>query len=95
MGSKDRYLLEVVAVAGGDDKYYVPRCISGNMSELQSDVKPAAKCCYPHVQWPAWRQQQQQSASNPMDVVSLLLPWHIHLNSKNSALRKRPAQALL
>lgn len=30
---KGRYLVEVVATAGGDDKNYVPRCISGNTGE--------------------------------------------------------------
>ncbi|WIA19112.1 hypothetical protein OEZ85_003760 [Tetradesmus obliquus] len=29
---KERYMLEVVAVGGGDDKYYVPRCVSGNIN---------------------------------------------------------------
>jgi hypothetical protein len=31
--SKERYLLEIVATGGGDDRYYVPRCVSGNISE--------------------------------------------------------------
>jgi hypothetical protein len=31
--SMDRYLVEVVAIANGNDTNYVPRCISGNMGE--------------------------------------------------------------
>jgi hypothetical protein len=45
-GSKDRYLVEVVAVGFRDDKYYVPRCVSGNMGEAEVSITlTACMCC--------------------------------------------------